>query len=69
MEKEDVDTNATVELFMVITGISTIAFGVGFNLPFIVAPSILYAVRETRYFSHTGGFHPDRFFYRGAECY
>lgn len=49
VSEDDVDTDATVELFMIVTGISTITFGVGFNLPFIVAPSVLYAVRETRY--------------------
>lgn len=52
---------------MVITGISTIVFGAGFNLPFIVAPSLLYAVRETRYFSHTWRFSPRQIFLSGLR--
>ncbi|CAM9779260.1 unnamed protein product, partial [Pylaiella littoralis] len=45
-EDEGLDKDATVEGFMIVAGLSSIAFGTFFNLPFIVAPSVLYAARE-----------------------
>jgi len=44
-DDEGVDQDATTEMFMVIGGLSTIAFALTFNVPFIVAPSVLYAPR------------------------
>lgn len=46
---EDVDQDATVETFMLVAGVSSIVFGVTFNVPFVVAPSVLYASREVGY--------------------
>lgn len=48
-DDEDLDQDATVEIFMLVAGLSSIAFGAIFNLPFIVAPSVLYAAREAGY--------------------
>ena len=44
--EEGVDQDATVETFELVAGLSSIAFGAAFNVPFIVAPSVLYAPRE-----------------------
>ena len=46
---DDSDIAATAEIFMLVAGVSTIAFGLSTNLPFIVAPSVLYARRQTGY--------------------
>lgn len=43
---DDLDSEATAEVFMVVAGISTILFGLLTNLPFIVAPSVLYCRRK-----------------------
>lgn len=48
-EDEDVDQDATAEIFLLVAGLSTIVFGVAFNVPFIVAPSVLYSAREPGY--------------------
>lgn len=50
---DDSDKNATAEIFMLVAGVSTIAFGLFTNLPFIVAPSVLYAGRQTGYVEET----------------
>lgn len=42
---DDVDKNATAEIFMLVAGVSTITFGLATDLPFLVAPSILYVAR------------------------
>lgn len=44
--EEGVDQDATVETFELVAGLSSIAFGAVFNLPFIIAPSVLYAPRQ-----------------------
>lgn len=49
MNDEDVDKNATTESFMLVAGVSTITFGLSTDLPFLVAPSVLYVARETGY--------------------
>ncbi|CAM9159900.1 unnamed protein product, partial [Ectocarpus sp. 12 AP-2014] len=43
---DEVDQSATAEAFLLVAGLSSIGFGVVFNVPFIVAPSVLYAGRE-----------------------
>lgn len=48
-DDDEVDQTATAEAFLLVTGLSSIGFGVAFNLPFIVAPSVLYAGREAGY--------------------
>eukprot|EP00752_Nemacystus_decipiens_P005826 g5266.t1 len=45
-DEEGVDQDATVETFELVAGLSSMAFGAVFNMPFIVAPSVLYAPRE-----------------------
>ncbi|CAN0295039.1 unnamed protein product [Pylaiella littoralis] len=45
-DDEGLDQDATVEWFMIVAGLSSIASGTIFNLPFVVAPSVLYAARE-----------------------
>lgn len=45
-DDEDLNLDATVEVYLIVAGLSSIAFGAMFNLPFIVAPSVLYAARE-----------------------
>lgn len=40
------DEGGTFEAFLLVAGLSTLAFGVAFNLPFIVAPSVLYTTRS-----------------------
>lgn len=42
---DDVDKGATAEAFLLVAGLSTTLFAVAFNVPFIVAPSVLYASR------------------------
>lgn len=49
MNDDDLDKNATAEMFMLVAGVSTIMFGLSTDLPFLVAPSVLYAARETGY--------------------
>ncbi|CAM9353417.1 unnamed protein product [Ectocarpus sp. 12 AP-2014] len=44
---ESVDQDSTFEAFLFVAGASTIAFGALFNVPFIVAPSVLYSAPET----------------------
>lgn len=44
--EEGVDQDATVETFELVAGLSSIVFGAAFNVPFIIAPSVLYAPRE-----------------------
>ncbi|CAN0022943.1 unnamed protein product [Ectocarpus sp. 6 AP-2014] len=44
---ESVDQNSTFEVFLLVAGASTMAFGAFFNVPFIVAPSVLYSAPET----------------------
>ena len=46
---DDVDEDATAEAFLLAAGLSTAVFSVTFNVPFIVAPSALYATREPGY--------------------
>ncbi len=41
-----VDQYAMTEMFMVVGGLSTVALAMSFNVPYIVAPSVLYAPRE-----------------------
>ena len=50
---DDSDKNATAEIYMLVAGVSTIAFGLRSNLPFIVAPSVLYASRQAGYVKYT----------------
>lgn len=45
-EDEGVDEDATAEVFLFVAGLSTAVFAVAFNVPFIVAPSVLYTTRE-----------------------
>ncbi|CAM9440375.1 unnamed protein product [Ectocarpus fasciculatus] len=45
-DDESVDQNPAFEAFLVVAGASTMAFGAIFNVPFIVAPSVLYSARE-----------------------
>lgn len=49
MSDDDLDKNAVAEFFMLVAGVSTIVFGLSTDLPFLVAPSVLYAARETGY--------------------
>ncbi|CAN0471273.1 unnamed protein product, partial [Ectocarpus sp. 12 AP-2014] len=44
---ESVDQDSTFEAFLFVAGASTMAFGALFNVPFIVAPSVLYSAPET----------------------
>lgn len=48
-DDEDVDQEATADVFYLVAGLSTITFGAAFNVPFIVAPSVLYAGRRSGY--------------------
>lgn len=48
-DDEGVDEDATAEVFFLVAGLSTISFGLAFNVPFIVAPSVLYSARESGY--------------------
>lgn len=48
-DDESVDQHPTFEAFLLVAGASTMAFGSIFDVPFIVAPSVLYSARETRY--------------------
>lgn len=45
----DLDKNAVAEIFMFVAGVSTLVFGLSTDLPFLVAPSVLYVARETGY--------------------
>ena len=53
MSDDDSDKPATAEIFMLVAGVSTIVFGLSTNLPFIVAPSVLYSSRQTGYVTET----------------
>lgn len=53
-DDDGIDKDATTEMFMVIGGLSTIAFALSFNVPFIVAPSVLYASRGSGYAPRDG---------------
>ncbi|CBJ33435.1 putative transporter [Ectocarpus siliculosus] len=48
---ESVDQKSTFEAFLLVAGASTMAFGAFFNMPFIVAPSVLYSAPETSFVS------------------
>jgi len=48
-DDQGVDQEATAEMFMVMGGLSTMVFAVSFNMPYIVAPSVLYTTRESGY--------------------
>eukprot|EP00752_Nemacystus_decipiens_P012202 g10818.t1 len=43
---DDADKDATAEAFLLVAGLSTAAFALAFNVPFIVAPSVVYTTRE-----------------------
>ena len=47
VEKEDLDEDSIAEIFMFAAGVSTIVFGLSTDLPFLVAPSVLYVARQS----------------------
>ena len=46
---DEADKDATAEVFLVVAGLSTAAFALAFNVPFIIAPSAMYTAREPGY--------------------